>query len=79
MQAHQHQGGSQKATTERTRPTMASHRLDLPSICDICGKARSTRKHQECSRIRQQQKATEWAAQMAENAASKLNKGRRHA
>ena len=29
----------------RTRPTMASHRLDLPSICDICGRARSTGKH----------------------------------
>lgn len=23
----------------RIRPTMASHRLDLPSICDICNKA----------------------------------------
>ena len=45
----------------RTRPTMASHRLDLPSICDICGKARSTRKHAACSRTRQQLKQDEWA------------------
>lgn len=52
-----------------TRPTMASHRLDLPSICDICGRARSTRKHQECSRVRQQTKEAEWAAFMAEQAA----------
>lgn len=65
--------------TTRTRPTMASQRLDLPSICDICGHARSTRKHQECSRVRQQKKAAEWAALMAEKAAAKLNKGRRYA
>ena len=45
----------------RTRPTMASHRLDLPSICDICGKDRSTRKHAACSRTRQQLKQDEWA------------------
>lgn len=65
--------------TTRTRPTMASQRLDLPSICDICGKARSTRKHQECSRLRQQTKETEWAALLAEKAAAKQNKGRRYA
>lgn len=46
----------------RIRPTMASHRLDLPSICDICGKARSTRKHAACSRTRQQLKQDEWAS-----------------
>ncbi len=50
---------------ERERPAMASHRLDLPSRCDICGKARSTRKHQACSRIRQKHKSAEWAAYMA--------------
>ena len=49
----------------RIRPTMASHRLDLPSICDICGKARSTRKHATCSRTRQQLKQEEWASYMA--------------
>ena len=49
----------------RERPTMASHRLDLPSICDICGKGRSTRKHAACSRIRQQTKQEEWASYMA--------------
>lgn len=65
--------------TNRTRPTMASQRLDLPSICDICGKARSTRKHQECSRVRQQTKEVEWGALLAEKAAAKLNKGRRYA
>jgi len=65
--------------TSRTRPAMASHRLDLPSICDICGKARSTRKHQNCSRLRQQRKASEWAALMEEKAAIKQAKGRRYA
>ena len=64
--------------TERTRPTLASHRLDLPSRCDICGNARSTRKHQACSRIRQQRKAAEWETVLAEKAA-KAAKGRRYA
>lgn len=63
----------------RTRPTMASHRLDLPSVCDVCGKARSTCKHQNCSRLRQQRKSVEWAALMAEKAAAKKMKGRRYA
>ncbi|WP_085631236.1 MULTISPECIES: hypothetical protein [unclassified Pseudomonas] len=63
--------------TVRTRPTMASHRLDLPSRCDICGEARSTRKHQACSRIRQRRKAAEWAELMAERAEAKKNKPRR--
>ena len=63
----------------RTRPTLASHRLDLPSRCDICEKARSTGKHQVCSRIRQQQKATEWAALMAEKSSAKQAKGKRYA
>jgi len=67
------------ADTSRLRPTMASHRLDLPNICDICGKARSTRKHQACSRIRQQRKSLEWAALLAEKAAAKEAKGRRYA
>ncbi|UVM06393.1 hypothetical protein LOY25_06740 [Pseudomonas laurylsulfatiphila] len=64
--------------TERIRPAMASNRLDLPSVCDICGKARSTRKHQNCSRLRQQRKSVEWAALMAEKAAIKKSKGRRY-
>jgi len=64
---------------ERERPTMASHRLDLPSRCDICGHARSTRKHQACSRIRQQRKSAEWAAYMAEREAAKQSKPRRYA
>lgn len=63
----------------RTRPAMASHRLDLPSRCDICGKARSTRKHGACSRIRQQSKSAEWAAFLAEREAAKQNKPRRYA
>ncbi|AJO77644.1 MULTISPECIES: hypothetical protein [unclassified Pseudomonas] len=67
------------ASPERERPTMASHRLDLPSRCDICGNARSTRKHQLCSRIRQQTKTAEWAAFMAEREAAKQNKPRRYA
>lgn len=67
------------STTKRTRPPMASHRLDLPSRCDICGKARSTRKHQVCSRIRQQRKADEWAELMAARAEAKNKKTRRYA
>ncbi|MBS6081667.1 MAG: hypothetical protein KIC49_10655 [Pseudomonas fluorescens] len=67
------------ASPERERPTMASHRLDLPSRCDICGNARSTRKHQVCSRIRQQTKTAEWAAFMTEREAAKQNKPRRYA
>lgn len=63
----------------RERPTMASHRLELPSICDICGKARSTRKHAACSRKRQQLKTTEWASYMANIAAKKAQGGRRNA
>lgn len=65
--------------TNRIRPTMASHRLDLPSICDICGNARSTRKHAQCSRIRQKTKQAEWAAIQAEKTAAKQQKGRRYA
>jgi len=68
-----------KPTTDRTRPPLASHRLSLPSVCDICGNARSTRKHQACSRVRQKIKATEWEAQLAERAAVKAAKGRRYA
>ncbi len=64
--------------TSRTRPTMASHRLDLPSICDICGKARSTRKHAKCSRTRQQLKQDEWASYMANVEAKKAQGGRRN-
>lgn len=67
------------ASPERERPTMASHRLDLPSRCDICGNARSTRKHQACSRIRQLTKTAEWTAFMAEREAAKQNKPRRYA
>lgn len=66
-------------TQTRTRPTLASHRLDLPSRCDICGKARSTGKHQVCSRIRQQTKDAEWAALLAEKASAKQAKGKRYA
>lgn len=63
----------------RNRPTMASHRLDLPSICDICGNARSTRKHAACSRKRQQLKREEWASYMENIAAKKAQGERRHA
>lgn len=61
----------------RERPTLASNRLDLPSICDICGKARSTGKHAKCSRTRQQTKQAEWSAFMAELAAKRLAKQER--
>lgn len=63
----------------RERPTMASHRLDLSSICDICGKARSTRKHARCSRIRQKTKQAEWETLQAEKAAAREARGRRYA
>lgn len=63
----------------RSRPTMASHRLDLPSICDICGKGRSSRKHGACSRKRQQLKQEEWATYMENIAAKKAQGARRHA
>lgn len=63
----------------RIRPPLAGQRLDLPSICDICGKARSTRKHAKCSQIRQQRKTIEWAALQAEKAAAKQAKGPRYA
>ncbi|WP_232967498.1 hypothetical protein [Pseudomonas monteilii] len=57
--------------TERIRPPMASHSLDLPAICDICGKGRSTRRHATCSRIRQQRESNKWAAYMANVEAKK--------
>ncbi|MDH0373917.1 hypothetical protein N7402_00785 [Pseudomonas aeruginosa] len=79
MQVNPQEVSGAKASTARTRPTMASQRLDLPSLCDICGKARSTRKHQECSRVRQQIKQEEWASYMANVAAKKAQRGRRHA
>lgn len=63
----------------RERPTLNGNRLDLPSICDICGKARSTHDHAKCSRIRQQRKQDEWAAYMANVAAKKAQGGRRNA
>lgn len=57
--------------TERIRPSMASHSLDLPTICDICGKGRSTRRHAKCSQIRQQRENGKWAAYMANVAAKR--------
>lgn len=68
-----------QATNHRTRPPLGSHRLSLPSICDICGNARSTRKHAKCSRARQKRMATEWAALLAEKAAAKQARGTRYA
>lgn len=65
-------------TEHRIRPPLASVRLDMPSICDICGNPRSTRKHAKCSRIRQKAKEVEWAIAMADKAA-KAEKGRRYA
>lgn len=60
--------------TERIRPPMASHSLDLPAICDVCGKGRSTRRHVQCSQIRQQRESDKWAAYMANvDAKKRLN------
>lgn len=62
--------------TERIRPPMASHSLDLPAICDICGKGRSTRRHNKCSQIRQRRENTKWESYMA-NVAAKQAMGKR--
>ncbi|MNJ44534.1 hypothetical protein D3C77_395900 [compost metagenome] len=64
---------------EQTRPRLVSHSLDLPNHCDICNKARSTRKHQRCSQIRQQRKSAEWEAYMVNVEAKKAQQGRRYA
>ncbi len=56
--------------TKRIRPPMASHSLDLPAICDVCGKGRSTQRHQRCSRIRQQRESGKWESYMANVAAN---------
>ncbi|WP_025339760.1 hypothetical protein [Pseudomonas sp. FGI182] len=64
---------------QQIRPRLASHSLDLPNHCDICKKARSTRKHQRCSKIRQQRMSVEWEAYMANVEAKKAQKGRRYA
>lgn len=64
---------------ERIRPAMASKRLDLPSVCDICGFARSTRRHQGCSKLRQQRKAKEWAALMEEKLTARIAREKRYA
>ena len=78
MQVETPKVGAKKAITG-TRPRLASHSLDLPNHCDICNKARSTRKHQRCSQIRQQRKSVEWEAYMANVEAKKAQQGRRHA
>ncbi|AEB58187.1 hypothetical protein [Ectopseudomonas mendocina] len=79
MQVKPKEVSADKATTpgQRTRPALAGSRLDLPSICDICGKPRSTGKHAACSRTRQQTKQAEWSAFMAELAAKRLAKQER--
>lgn len=63
--------------TERTRPRIATHTLDLPAMCDICGNARSTRRHASCSKLRQQRKSAEWESIMANLAAKKLQQSQR--
>lgn len=80
MQVKPQEVSGAKATTppHRTRPAMASHRLDMPSICDICGGARSTGKHAKCSRLRQRIKQEEWASYMENVAAKKAKGGRRY-
>jgi hypothetical protein len=64
-------------TTTRIRPTMASHSLDLPAVCDICGKGRSTRRHTKCSQIRQQRESEKWESYMANVAAKKRQQPQR--
>lgn len=79
MQVNQPKVSAAKASTVRERPPMASKRLDLPATCEICGKARNTRKHQRCSRLRQKRQSAEWASYMANQAAKKAQEGRRYA
>ncbi|MNN58658.1 hypothetical protein D3C81_1737150 [compost metagenome] len=61
-----------------SRPRLTSHSLDLPNHCDICNKARSTRTHQRCSKIRQERKSVEWETYMANVEAKRTQKARRH-
>lgn len=63
--------------TERIRPPMASHSLDLPALCDVCGKGRSTRRHTKCSQIRQKRESRKWEAYMANVPAKKLQQAQR--
>ncbi|MDT8921768.1 hypothetical protein RBE51_02785 [Pseudomonas taiwanensis] len=62
-------------TITRIRPPRASHSLDLPAICDVCGKGRSTRRLTICSPIWQQRESGKWEAYMA-NVAAKRAMGR---
>ncbi|KAF1312728.1 hypothetical protein BLX42_01920 [Pseudomonas sp. SG-MS2] len=62
--------------TERIRLPLASHSLDLPAICDVCGKGRSTQRHTKCSQIRQQRESQKWAAYMDNVAAKRALGGR---
>lgn len=61
-----------ESLTPRARPPLAVMRLQLTNRCDICGKSRSTRKHQKCSRIRQARKTMEWESRLAEVAAARI-------
>jgi hypothetical protein len=61
------------------QPSLAGQRLVLTGTCDICGRSRSTRKHQQCSQIRQRRWADQWAAYQAEHAAKKATERRRYA
>ena len=63
--------------SEPLRPTLSENTLVLTGTCDICGKSRSTRKHQLCSRTRQRRWAAQWEAYRAEVAATKQAKERR--
>lgn len=72
-------GNTSNSRLNRERPTMASQRLDLPSTCDICLFARSIPRHQACSKIRQQRKADEWAAVLAEKNAARAAREKRYA
>lgn len=69
----------EKTNLTRIRPALASKRLDLPSVCDICGFARSIRRHQGCSKLRQQRKTEEWDNLMVEKQAARFAKERRYA
>ncbi len=62
--------------TERTRPRLATHTLDLNVMCDICEKPRTVGRHIKCSQARKQRMDPYLAALMA-NRAAKQAQGKR--
>ncbi len=45
---------ARRFTVAPARQSIHAGPLDLPHLCDICGKRRNQGSHQRCSRVRQQ-------------------------